>query len=96
MENITKKEIVSSIRRETGLKLVDINMVVNSLLHNIEKELSAGNSVQFAGFGTFKMKKRAAKSGTNPHTGEIVRIPEKIVPYFDAGARLKRKTTKPV
>ncbi|MEG1474052.1 MAG: HU family DNA-binding protein, partial [Christensenella sp.] len=45
--------------------------------------------VQFMGFGTFEVRKRAARNGQNPRTGEKIRMPETKIPAFKAGKNLK-------
>ena len=47
------------------------------------------DGVKIAGFGTFGAKKRKAKTGRNPQTGEEMKIPSKWVPFFKAGTSLK-------
>ena len=48
-----------------------------------------GEKVQVVGFGTFEVKTRAARTGKNPRTGEVINIPEAKVPSFKAGSALK-------
>lgn len=91
---LSKRDVVRKIRQETGLKLVDINSVVNSMIHVIEESLENGDSVQLYGFGTFKIREMQQRLGRNINTGEVVRIPAKAVPAFEPGHRLKMVSVK--
>lgn len=63
--------------------------VVDAVFETITKAMSQGEDVAITGFGTFRVRKRAAKVGVNPRTGEKVNIPAKTVPKFSAGKGLK-------
>jgi nucleoid DNA-binding protein len=63
--------------------------VINTTLDVITEELSEGNAVQFTGFGTFKVSKRAPRMGRNPRTGEAVEIPASQSVKFTPGKTLK-------
>ena len=55
----------------------------------IASELKAGRKVQVTGFGTFQSRKRAARTGRNPRTGEAIQIEAAVMPTFRAGQGLK-------
>ena len=78
-KNVIKEEIVTRVANET----------VDTLLKDITDEMSNDNKVQFMGFGTFEPKVMAARVGRNPHTNQPVPIPERVVPSFKPGNRLK-------
>ena len=63
--------------------------VVDAVFEIITKTMSQGEDVAITGFGTFRVRKRAAKVGINPRTGEKVNIAAKTVPKFSAGKSLK-------
>jgi len=79
---MTKADLVRAISQETGIILSDTKMIVDALLSNIRKSMVRGEHIELRGFGTFKNKKRKARIARNPNTGEIVRLPERIVPTF--------------
>ena len=62
---------------------------VEAVFETISKSLSRGEEVAVAGFGTFKVSKRAARAGINPKTGEKIQIAAKIAPKFRASKQLK-------
>ena len=88
-KRMIKDNIINEICRDTGQPHYVVEDVVNSMLNNITLALSQGREVQFAGFGTFEPKHRAARTGRNPHTNEAVPIPARVVPSFKAGKNLK-------
>ncbi len=91
---MTKDQIVYEIGSDTGYSRAQISNILDSLFTNVEFELSKGRRVQFNGFGTFEMKKRAPRIGRNPHTKEAVPIPARIIPAFIPGEHLKRACIK--
>lgn len=89
-----KKDIVATVAEDTGYSQAMVKNIVDSLLDNITWELSRGNEVRFAKFGTFKPKVMAAHIGRNPHTNEEIPIPERIVPSFKPGSALKKAVVR--
>lgn len=87
---VIKEELIAEVCGDTAYSRSVVTSVLNALIANITKELSRGNRVQLAGFGTFELKERAARTGRNPHNGEAVPIPARVIPSFEAGERLKR------
>jgi len=63
--------------------------VVDAIFDTIVKAMSKGEEVAIAGFGTFKVSKRAAREGINPRTGEKIHIAASIKPKFRAAKALK-------
>ncbi len=86
---MTKADIVENIAERTGLTKTDTSLVVEGIIETLKEALVGGDSVEIRGFGTFKIKKRAARRARNPRTGEPVDIPAKYVPAFKASRELK-------
>ena len=84
-----KAEMIDALAKDTGLTKADVERVFNGTFDLFKKELGKGNNVAVAGFGTFKVSKRAARTGRNPQTGETVKIAARVVPGFKAGSKLK-------
>ncbi|KEO83105.1 HU family DNA-binding protein [Tumebacillus flagellatus] len=89
---MNKVELIAAVSEKSGLKKKDAELAVNSLLDTIEEALKSGDKVQLIGFGTFETRKRAARSGRNPKTGEEITIPESVIPAFKPGNKLKEAT----
>lgn len=67
----------------------DVERIVNTIFDEITTALSKGERVELRGFGAFSVKKRPARTGRNPRTGEPVHVEEKHVPFFKTGKELR-------
>jgi len=63
--------------------------IVDAIFDTITKTMARGEEVAIAGFGVFKVAKRAARMGRNPKTGEAIQIKASIKPKFRAAKALK-------
>lgn len=95
-DKLIKEDIIFAVCRETHKPRYMVEEIVDSTLRNITLALSQSKSVQFAGFGTFEPKERAARTGRNPHKNTPVPIPARIVPSFKPGKNLKDAVTKQI
>ena len=67
----------------------DVEKVVGTILDQIIEAMARGDRVELRGFGAFSVKKRDARQGRNPRTGEPVPVDEKHVPFFKTGKLLR-------
>lgn len=67
----------------------DVERIVGTVFDEISNALARGNRVELRGFGAFSVKKRDARQGRNPRTGEPVAVAEKHVPFFKTGKQLR-------
>lgn len=67
----------------------DVERIVNTIFDEITSAMSRGDRVELRGFGAFSVKKRDARIGRNPRTGESVEVEEKHVPFFKTGKLLR-------
>ena len=90
---MNKSELTDALSSRSGLTKSDADSVVNALFATdngiITRALKGGDKVQITGFGTFEARKRKARMGRNPRTGEEIEIPARRVPAFRAGKGLK-------
>lgn len=86
---MNKGELVNAVIERTGFKKKDTEKAVNAVFESIKASLSKGESVKLVGFGTFDTRKRVARGGRNPQTGEKIQIPAAVIPVFKAGKVLK-------
>jgi len=86
---MTKEGLIDAIVNKIGCSKKDAAEALDAVLDTITKSLTSGDSVTITGFGTFSARKRAARSGVNPKTGEKIQIPAMTVPKFKAGKGLK-------
>lgn len=89
---MNKVEFIAKVAEKSGLTKKDAELAVNSFLDTVSEALAEGDKVQLIGFGTFETRKRSARSGRNPQTGEVINIPESVVPAFKPGNKLKEAT----
>ena len=87
---MNKGELIDSVAGSAGLSRADAARAVDGVLDSISKTLAGGGTVSLVGFGTFRVKHRAARMGRNPRTGEAINIAASNVPGFKAGKGLKR------
>ncbi|MBR7091515.1 MAG: HU family DNA-binding protein [Clostridia bacterium] len=91
---MNKQEFIASVAEATGFTQAEVAKVLNASLDQISNALANGNEVVFTGFGSFKAKKRAARTGVNPATKQAIQIPASVVPTFKAGKALKDAVNK--
>lgn len=91
---MNKEELVQEISKKTKFSQKDVAEVVSCLVEVIEKNVSKGKKVTLVGFGSFESRKRAARTGRNPQTGDVLKIPAKSVPAFTAGKQFRETVGK--
>ena len=69
----------------------DVERIVTTIFDEISAALADGDRVELRGFGAFSVKRRDARIGRNPRTGEAVAVDAKRVPYFKTGKQLREK-----
>jgi DNA-binding protein HU-beta len=77
-----KADLVNQISDKTGIPKVDVLMTLESLFKELKETMSSGENVYIRGFGSFIIKKRAAKIGRNIKKNVAVHIPEHYIPAF--------------
>lgn len=86
---MNKGEFVSAIADASDLTKADAERAVEAMFKVVKKTLKSGDSISLVGFGTFVVRKRAARTGRNPRTGDTIKIKASKVPAFKAGKALK-------
>ena len=86
---MNKADIISSIADHAELSKADAGRALDALIEVVKKTLKKGDSVSLVGFGTFSVRKRAARTGRNPRTGATIKIKASEIPAFKAGKALK-------
>ncbi len=86
---MNRKELIDALSDKTGSSKAEADRTLGALLDIVSGALKKGDSVTLVGFGTFEVRKRAARTGRNPATGETIKIKASKVPAFKAGAALK-------
>ena len=86
---MNRKELIEALAAKTESTKADAERNVGAMIDIISGTLKKGDSLTLVGFGTFEVRKRAARTGRNPKTGEELKIKAAKVPAFKAGATLK-------
>ena len=86
---MNKSELINAVAVSAEVSKKEAEAVITAALDAITAALKEGDKVQLVGFGSFEVKKRAARVGRNPKTKESIEIPASVVPVFKAGKALK-------
>ena len=92
--SMNKAELINAVAASADVSKKEAEAVVSATLDAITAALQEGEKVQLVGFGSFEVKKRAARIGRNPKTKETIEIPASVVPVFKAGKALKDSVSK--
>lgn len=91
---VTLKNIAVELAEKHELTKKQTNLIMDDLVATLVKNLKKGNRVRVAGLGILQVKKRAARMGRNPATGETIKIPAKKKISFRAAKELKEAVGK--
>ena len=86
---MNKGEFVGAVADAAEMTKADAERAVEAMFKVVKKALKSGDSISLVGFGTFSVRKRAARTGRNPRTGDTIKIKSSKVPAFKAGKGLK-------
>lgn len=90
-----RSELVQSLHRDNpDLRAEEVEQLVEIFFEEIARRLEEGGRVELRGFGAFSTRKRKARTGRNPRTGEPVEVPAKSVPYFKAGKEIRERLNR--
>ncbi len=87
---MNKALMVSKIAKDAKVTKKQAARAVDSFLEGVTKALKKGERAGFVGFGSFMVRRRAARKARNPRTGEIIRVKAKNVPVFRPGDKLRK------
>ena len=87
---MTKSELVQKLATANPhLYQRDVESIVTAVFDKIATALAQGDRVELRGFGAFSVKRRDARVGRNPRTGDSVQVSEKHIPFFKTGKQLR-------
>ena len=86
---MNKAEFTSAVADDAEMSKADAGRAVDAMIGVITQALKKGDTVTLVGFGTFSVRKRAARQGRNPQTGDTIKIKASKNPAFKAGKALK-------
>ena len=86
---MNKAELITAIAEKTSKTKKETEESINAFVSVVTEALAKEEKVQLVGFGSFEVRKRAARKGRNPQTGEEMKIEASKMPAFKAGKELK-------
>lgn len=86
---MNKTELVTALATKSGLSKKDSESALSAFVSTIEETLKKEEKVVLIGFGTFEVRKRAARKGRNPQTKQEITIAASTAPVFKAGKAFK-------
>lgn len=91
---MTKTELIKEAANKLGVTEKSVAETTNCLLEVIAQTLEKGDAVRLLWFGTFERKERAARSGFNPGTKEVIQLPATRTVTFKVGKELKDRVNQ--
>ncbi len=92
---MTKSDLILKLTEKNNfLFQKDVHKILDVFFDTITHTLENGNRVELRGFGAFGVKKRNARIGRNPRTGDPVAVPAKNIPFFKMGKGMKERLNK--
>ena len=92
---LTRSDLIAELATDNShLRQADVELIVATIFDHITAALARGERVELRGFGAFTVKRRNARIGRNPRTGETVSVKEKTVPFFKAGNELRGRLNR--
>ena len=88
---MNKGDLVARMAKEAGISKKAAAAGLDAFTAGITDALKKGERVTLVGFGSFDVRKRAARKGRNPQTGKALNIPARRVVRFRVGAELKNR-----
>lgn len=88
---MNKTELIKKVAEQSACSSSMAGFIVNKALEEIQNAVASGEPVALAGFGTFDVKRRAARQGRNPATGEVIEIAASAAPVFKPAKAFKDK-----
>ncbi len=87
---MTKAQIVERVALATGLTKLETEAVVEGFMQTVIEAVASGDGVELRGFGSFRLRERAARTARNPSTDEPVAVPARRVAVFKPAAEFRR------
>ena len=86
---MNKTDLINSVAEKAELTKADAGRALEAFFETVQKALKKGDDVSVVGFGTFTVRKRAARDARNPRTGETIKVAASMNPAFKPGKALK-------
>jgi DNA-binding protein HU-beta len=91
---LKKSDLIIKFSEKNNITVKDAERVLEIVINEITAALSKGNRAEFRGFGVFKPSVRSARKARNPKTGEIIKVPNTIIPTFRMAKKFFEKLNR--
>jgi integration host factor subunit beta len=92
---LTRSDLLAELAASNPhLRQTDVELIVATIFDHIAAALARSDRVELRDFGAFTVRRRGARMGRNPRTGEAVPVDEKTVPFFKAGGELRSRLNR--
>lgn len=88
---MNKADVVSQIAEQTGLTQIETETVVDAFFEVVSRALEGGEPLEFRGFGSFRVRERAARTYHPPGVEKPVKVPKRMVPAFRPSQALRER-----
>jgi len=86
---VTLKHLAAALAEEHELSKKTAEAILTDLVTKVTKHLKKGDRIRIVGLGILQVRKRAARMGRNPATGEAIKIKASKKVAFRASKELK-------
>lgn len=91
---MNKGDLINAISSRTQNSKSEVEKVVNAFISVVSENITEGEGIRIAGFGTLGVVKRKGRNGRNPLTGEKIFIESRYAPVFKAGKELREAANR--
>lgn len=92
---MTKSELIETLTQKLRhLSHMEVEVIVDTIFHQMKDALRSHNRVELRGFGIFEVRNRKARQGRNPKSGKTVQVKDRYVPFFKVGKELRNRVNK--
>lgn len=92
---MTRSELIKKLAtRYPGMFLKDMHAIIDTIFDEIAQAMIDNRRVEIRGFGAFTVRQRKARTARNPRTNAVVKLTERLSPYFRAGKELRIRLNK--
>lgn len=88
---MNKSELVETLSLEKNLTYKKAEQIINVIFDSMSEALVDRDRIEIRGFGSFMVKEYKSYMGRNPKTGEIIKVDEKLLPFFKVGKELRER-----
>ena len=88
---MNKSELVEALSIKKNLTYKKSEQIVNLIFDSMSQALIDKDRIEIRGFGSFMVKDYKAYMGRNPKTGEVIKVKEKMLPFFKVGKELRER-----